>query len=80
MATATETVYLVEDHPTENIYFMVESGEDSYYFCDADGDKVHLSDYSVLEELGTIPADDSDDSDAFFALIVSKAKRVETKD
>ena len=74
MTIEIETVSLIQDDKSGDVYYQVEKSDDDFYLCDADGDKVQLKEWRLLEELGTIPADDSD---AFFALIAATAKRIE---
>lgn len=74
MANENETVSLVQDSHSDYVCYQVQKGDDDFYLCDADGDKVQLKEWFLLKELGTIPAESSD---AFFELIAATAKRIE---
>lgn len=66
MTTLTETVSLVRDNATNDLYFQVSQAGGDFYLCDNDGDKVDLASWALVKTIGEAPADDSD---AFFALV-----------
>lgn len=71
IAEGFERISLVTDNQTGRGFFQVEDADGGFYLCDADGDKIDLSSWTMRRVLADVPADDSD---AFFAAIDAAAK------
>lgn len=70
----TETISLVRDDNSGNLYYQVASDEtNDFYLCDEDGDRVQLASWTLVRVLGQI---ESQDSDAFFSLVAKSASEV----
>lgn len=59
-----------EEH---GVFYRVEDASGDFYLCDADGDKLSCSHWTLLRVLADVPADDPD---AFFAVIDAASVRL----